>query len=69
MGLRIDKIPYVIYYASHTLNEVQVNSTVIEKQFLTVILGFEKLKPYLIGSHVIVFMDIFKKKDVKPRLI
>jgi len=33
LGQRIDKKPHVIYYAVHTLNEPQVNYTVIEKAF------------------------------------
>jgi len=30
----------VIYYVNHTLNEAQVNCTVIEKEFLAVFFGF-----------------------------
>jgi len=57
------------------LNEAQVNYTITKKEFLTVVLGFEKLRPYFIGSHVIVHIDhvalkhIFSKKDAKPRLL
>ena len=75
LGQRIDKKPYVIYYASHTLNEVQVNYTVTKKEFLAAVLGFEKFITYLIASYVIVFTnhatlkDLIKKKDARPRLI
>jgi len=72
---RIDKNPYVIYYASHTLNDAQMNYTVIEKEFLAVVFAFEKFRPYLISSHVIVFTDLIalkhllSKNDTKPRLV
>ena len=71
---RIDKKPHEIYYVSHSLNEMQVNCTVIE-DFLTVVFGFQKFRTYLIRSHVVVFTNhaslrhVFKKKDAKPRLI
>jgi len=42
LGQCIDKKPHVIYYASHTLNDAQLNYTVIEKEFLVVIFDFEK---------------------------
>jgi len=75
LGQRIDRKPHVVYYGSHTLNEAQLNYTVIEKEFLAVVFGFEKFRPYLIASHVIVHTDhaalkhLFSKKDAKPRLI
>jgi len=33
LGQRIDKKPHVIYYASHTLNDVELNYTVTKKEF------------------------------------
>ena len=56
LGQRIDENPYIIYYVSHKLNEAQVNYTVTE-ELLAIVFGFEKLRPYLIGSHVVVFTD------------
>jgi len=44
LGQCINKKPHVIYYASHTLNDAQLNYTVIEKEFLTVVFGFEKFR-------------------------
>jgi len=75
LGQRVGKKPHVIYYASHTLNDAQLNYTVTEKEFLAAIFGFEKFRPYLIGSHVIVYTDhstlkhLVSKKDAKPRLV
>jgi len=52
-----------------------VNYTVTKKEFLVIVFGFEKFRPYLIGSHVIVLTDhatlkhLMKNKDVKSRLI
>ena len=57
LGQRVDRKPYVIYYASHTLNEAQLNYIVFEKKFLVVVFSFEKFRPYLIGYHVIVHAD------------
>ena len=66
---------HIIYYASHTLNKAQVDCTVPEKESFAVVFGFKKFKPYLMGSHAIVFTDhatlkhFIEKKDAKPRLI
>ena len=52
-----------------------MNYTVIEKEFLVVVFGFEKFRLYFIGSHVIVLTDpitiryLLEKKDAQPRLI
>ena len=54
LGQRVDRKPHVIYYASYTLNRGQLNYKVTEKEFLAVVFGSEKFRPYLIGSHVIV---------------
>ena len=75
LGHRVDKKPYVIYYASHTLNDAQLNYTVTEKEFFAVIFGFKKCRPYLIRSHMIIYTDhcafkhLLSKKDAKPRLV
>jgi len=55
LGLSVDKKPHVIYYANHTLNDTQLNYIIIENEFLAVIFCFEKFKPYLIGSHLIMY--------------
>ncbi|KAL4354030.1 hypothetical protein GQ457_06G010660 [Hibiscus cannabinus] len=75
LGQREGKIFHVVYYASKTLNDAQLNYTTTEKEFLAVVFAFEKFCPYLIGTKVIVHTDhsiikyLLAKKDAKPRLI
>ncbi|KAK8995452.1 hypothetical protein V6N11_069883 [Hibiscus sabdariffa] len=75
LGQRRGKLFHVIYYASRTLNEAQINYTTTEKELLAVVFAFEKFRSYLIGTKVIVHTDhstikyLVTKKDVKPRLI
>jgi len=75
LGQCVNKKPHVIYYASHTLNDAQLNYTITKKEFLAVIFGFEKFRPYLIGSHVIVYTELcalkhlLSKNDSRPRLV
>ena len=65
----------MIFYASKTLNQAQKNYDTTEKEMLAVVYSFEKLRPYLLGSKVIVFPDhaaiyyLLAKKELKPRLI
>jgi hypothetical protein len=42
LGQRKDKKPYVIYYASKTLNSFQMNYTTTEKKLLAVVFACEK---------------------------
>ncbi|KAK9008902.1 hypothetical protein V6N11_080379 [Hibiscus sabdariffa] len=75
LGQRRGKLFHVIYYASHTLNEAQINYTTTEKELLVLVFAFEKFRSYLIGTKVIVHTDhsaikyLVTKKDAKPRLI
>ena len=75
LGQRREKCLHVIYYASRTLNEAQLNYTTTEKELLAVIFALEKFRGYLLGSKVIVHTDhaalryLMSKKDAKPRLI
>ena len=75
LGQRVNKLPHVIYYASRTLNDAQLNYTTTEKELLAVVFALEKFRPYLIGSKVIVYTDhsalryLLMKKDAKARLI
>ncbi|PIN20697.1 DNA-directed DNA polymerase [Handroanthus impetiginosus] len=71
---RKDKIFRLIYYASKTLNNTQLNYTITEKELL-VVFAFDKFISYLVGTKVIVYTDhaairyLIEKKDAKPRLI
>jgi hypothetical protein len=75
LGQRIDKLPHVIYYASRTLNDAQLNYSTIEKELLAVVFALDKFRSYLLGSKVIIYSDhatlkyFFSKKDAKSRLI
>ncbi|KAM1362954.1 hypothetical protein ACFX2H_027715 [Malus domestica] len=75
LGQRVNKVPHVIYYASRTLNDAQLNYSTTDKELLAVVFALEKFRSYLIGTKVIVFSDhaslkyLLTKKDAKPRLI
>ncbi|WKA03598.1 hypothetical protein VitviT2T_021698 [Vitis vinifera] len=75
LGQREDGKPYVIYYASKTLNEAQRNYITIEKELLAVVFALNKFCAYLVGSFIIVFIDysalkyVLTKQDDKARLI
>ena len=42
LGQRVDRIPHIIYYASMTLNDAQLNYSTIEKEMLAVVFALEK---------------------------
>ena len=75
LGQRVDKKPYVIYYASKTLNDAQLNYTTTEKELFAVVLALDKFTSYLVRSLVIIYTDLsalkylLSKPDAKPRLI
>ena len=75
LGQRKENRLHVIYYASRTLTETQLNYATTEKEMLAVIFAFDKFRSYLLGTHVIVYTDhaalkyLMNKKDSKPRLI
>ena len=51
---REDGKPYVIYYASKTLNEAQRNYTTTKKELLAVVFALDKFRAYLVGSFIMV---------------
>ncbi|XP_070003421.1 uncharacterized protein [Nicotiana sylvestris] len=75
LGKRINKIFHLIYYASKTMNNAQVNYTVTEIELLAIVFAMEKYRPYLMGTKVIVHTDhaalryLMSKKDFKARLM
>ncbi|RVW99426.1 Retrovirus-related Pol polyprotein from transposon opus [Vitis vinifera] len=75
LGQREDEKPYVIYYTSKTLNEVQRNYTTTENELLAVVFALDKFRAYLVGSFIVVFTDhsalryLLTEQDAKVRLI
>ncbi|RVW88311.1 Retrovirus-related Pol polyprotein from transposon 17.6 [Vitis vinifera] len=75
LGQKEDGKPYVIYYASKTLNETQRNYTTTEKELLAMVFSLDKFRAYLVGSFFIAFIDhsalkyLLTKQDAKARLI
>ena len=75
LGQRVDRIPYIIYYTSMTLNDAQLNYLTTEKEMLAVVFSLEKFRSYLIGCKIIVFTNhvafkyLLTKKNAKARLI
>ena len=75
LGQKTKKIFKAIYYASKTFHEAQENYSTIEKEMLAMVFACEKIKPYILGSHVIIHTDhaviryLMEKKDANPRLI
>ena len=65
----------MIYYASRTLIDAQLNYATTKKELLAIVFAFDKFHSYLIGTKVIVYTDhsaikyLISKKDAKPRLI
>ncbi|CAL9025786.1 unnamed protein product [Prunus brigantina] len=54
---RKDKLPHVIYYASRTLNDAQLNYATTVNELLAVVFALEKFWSYLVGAKVIVYTD------------
>ncbi|CAN6542467.1 unnamed protein product [Malus baccata var. baccata] len=75
LGQRKEKRPHVIYYASRTLNDAQLNYSTTEKELLAVVFALDKFRSYLLGTKVIIYTDhaalkyLFTKKEAKQRLI
>ncbi|KAL3524791.1 hypothetical protein ACH5RR_013163 [Cinchona calisaya] len=57
LGQHVDRIPSVIYYASKTLNDAQLNYSTTEKKLLAMVFALDKFRQYLLGSKVYVYLD------------
>ncbi|XP_070054371.1 uncharacterized protein [Nicotiana tomentosiformis] len=75
LGYCINKIFHPVYYDIKTMNDAQVNYTVMEKELLAIVFAIEKFGPYLMGAKVIVPTNhaalryFMSKKDSKARLM
>ena len=73
LGQRTEKMFKVIYYVNKTFNEAQENYSTIEKEMLAMVFACEKIRPYILGSHVIIHIDhaairyLIAKKDDRTR--
>ena len=74
LGQMEDENPYVVYYASKTLNDAQKNYTTIEKELITVVFTFDKFRNHFLGTSIVIFIDhltlkyLLNKNDAKARL-
>ena len=50
LGQRRDGNPFVIYYASKTLDSAQMNYSTTKEELLVVIFALNKFHSYLLGS-------------------
>ncbi|XP_058185805.1 uncharacterized protein LOC131303029 [Rhododendron vialii] len=75
LGRRKDKHPWVIYYASKTLNDAQMNYSTTEKELLAIVFALDKFRSYLVGTPIMIYTNhsalkyLFTKQDAKARLI
>jgi hypothetical protein len=67
LGQCIEKLPHVIYYASRTLNDAQLNYSTTEKELLAVIFVLDKFRSYLLGSKIIIYSNHASLKYFPPR--
>ena len=56
LGQRVEGKPYVVYYASKTLNKARRNYTTTKNELLSVYV-LDKFRAYLVRLDIIIFMD------------
>ena len=75
LGQTKNKKHHAIVYASKTLTRAQLNYATTEKELLVVFFAINKLRSYLLGAKVVVYIDhaalkyLLRKKDAKTRII
>jgi hypothetical protein len=75
LGQRKDKKLHVIYYASRTMDAVQLNYATTEKELLAVVFAIDKFRSYLDGAKIIAdtchaaIRYLMSKKDDKLKLL
>lgn len=75
LGQRKDKKLHVIYYASRTLDEAQMNYATTKKELLAIVFALDKFRSYLVGAIIIIYTNhaairyLLTKKDAKRRLL
>ena len=57
LGQRTNKKFRAIYHANKTFNKAQESYLTTEKAMLAVVFACEKIRPYILGSHVIIHTD------------
>ena len=57
LGQKADKVFRAIYYSRKTFNEAQENYSTTEKEMLAMVFACEKLRSYILWSHVIIHTD------------
>nr|GEU73648.1 reverse transcriptase domain-containing protein [Tanacetum cinerariifolium] len=75
LGQRKTKHFQPIHYATKIMTEAQIHYITTKKEMLVVVYAFEKFRPYLVLSKIIVYTDhsalkyLLSKQDAKPRLL
>ncbi|XP_070015212.1 uncharacterized protein [Nicotiana sylvestris] len=66
LGQRVNKMFHLVYYASKTMNDAQVNYRVTEKELLEIVFAMGNFRPYLMGAK---FADVanFLVTRIVPR--
>jgi len=69
LGQEDNKKPYAIYYIRKNLTPVELNYTVIEKEFLVVIYAINKFRHYITRYPVVLYTDHSAIKDLANKPI
>jgi len=56
LGQHVNRLSHVVYYASRTLNDAQLNYFTTEKELLAVVFALDKFKAYILSSSSFLIM-------------